>query len=524
MKRITGIIIAVIFICSGAYAQNILRWGDLGDGTYRNPVLNADYSDPDVIRVGDKFYMTASDFHFIGMQVLESDDLVNWKIISQVYDKFDFPGWDSNSNYAGGAWAPSIRYHDGKFWIFFCTIKDGLLMSTATDPKGPWSPLHCVENVEKWEDPCPFWDDDGQAYLGHSVHRAGPIIVHKMSPDGKRLLDKGETVYTGPVAEGTKWLKRNGYYYLIIPEGGVETGWQTVLRSRSIYGPYERQVVLEQGSTKINGPHQGALIDTPQGEWWFIHFQSVSPLGRVVHLQPAKWENDWLKIGEDYDGNGIGEPVGCYRIPNAHMESMSLKSPYLPQTSDDFNNKNTYWVGQKQTRLGLQWQWCHNPVPTAWSLDEREGWLTLHALKADSLKFCRNMLTQKVMGYHSEATTMMDCREITKGTCAGLLCIGKQFRGVGVCEEGIFTETNGERSIINGLRPETIYLRVTIDNDKNEYQFLYSVDGKEFLMAGEPFPMRNGSWKGTRIGLFCYNNISNGGKAMFDYFEYVILQ
>lgn len=499
-------------------AQDSLHWGDRGDGTYRNPILDADYSDPDVIRVGDKYYMVASDFHFIGMQVLESDDLVNWRIISQVYDRFDFPGWDSNKNYAGGAWAPSIRYHDGKFWVFFCTIKDGLFMSNALDPRGPWTPLHCVENIEKWEDPCPFWDDDGQAYLGHSVHRAGPIIVHKMSADGKRLLDNGKTVYRGPVAEGTKWLKRNGYYYLIIPEGGVSTGWQTVLRSKDIYGPYERQVVLEQGSTRVNGPHQGALVDTPCGEWWFIHFQSVSPLGRVVHLQPARWEDDWLRIGEDYDGNGIGEPVTTYRKPSL----ASTHGAFLPQTSDDFSGDSTYWIGQRQTHLSPQWQWNHNPVSTAWSLDERKGWLTLQALRADSLKFCRGMLTQKVMGYRSEATTIMDCREIKEGTCAGLLCMGKEFRGIGVCSEGIFIESNGKRSLISVTHPEVIYLRITIDNHDNCYQFMYSLDGNEYLVAGEPFTMRDGFWKGVRIGLFCYNTMGNGGKAQFDWFEYGI--
>ena len=171
-------------------------WGDQGDGSYRNPVLNADFSDPDVIRVGKKFYMVASDFHFIGMQVLESDDMVNWHYISQIYNRFDEPGWDDNQHYAGGSWAPAIRYHDGHFYVYFCTPDEGLYMSTATDAHGPWAPLHLVKRVKKWEDPCPLWDDDGQAYLGRSQHGAGPIIVHKMSADGRQLLDEGVTVYT----------------------------------------------------------------------------------------------------------------------------------------------------------------------------------------------------------------------------------------------------------------------------------------------------------------------------------------
>ena len=315
-----------------------LRWGDQGDGTYRNPVLNADFSDPDVIRVGKKYYMVASDFHFIGMQVLESDDMVNWRYVSQIYSRFDEPGWDSNEHYAGGSWAPAIRYHDGLFYVYFCTPDEGLFMSTAKDAHGPWCPLHLVKRVEKWEDPCPLWDSDGQAYLGRSQWGAGPIIVHKMSADGKQLLDDGVTVYTGPVAEGTKFMKRNGYYYLIIPEGGVGQGWQTVLRAKNIYGPYERKVVLEQGSTNINGPHQGALVDTapsdsPEGgeqTWWFYHFQETPVLGRVVHLQPVRWQDDWPLMGVDYDGNGVGEPVASWQKPISSMSPFSSMSSQAP--------------------------------------------------------------------------------------------------------------------------------------------------------------------------------------------------
>ena len=430
------------------------------------------------------------------MQVLESDDMVNWRYISQIYSRFDEPGWDENRHYAGGSWAPAIRYHDGLYYVYFCTPEEGLYMATAKDPHGPWSPLHIVKRVEKWEDPCPFWDDDGQAYLGRSRHGAGPIIVHKMSADGKQLLDDGVTVYTGPVAEGTKFLKRNGYYYLIIPEGGVGQGWQTVLRSRSIYGPYERRVVLEQGSTNINGPHQGALVDTPDGEWWFYHFQETPVLGRVVHLQPARWQDDWPLMGVDYDGNGIGEPVDAWRTP---LPSQPAELP----TDDDFSDKV----------LGLQWQWNHNPQDSHWSLSERKGWLTLHALPADSLKACRNMLTQKVVGYMSESTTQLT----VDGQCyAGLFCIGKQFRAIGLCPQGIYTEFGGQKQIVKSGKFIKLYLRVTNDCVQNRHQFWYSTDDIEFAPVGESFPMRAGYWKGIRIGLFCYGA---DGKAQFDFFR-----
>ena len=481
-------------------------WDDQGDGTYRNPVLCADFSDPDVVRVGGMYYMVASDFHFLGMQVLESADGVNWRYASQIYRRFDGPAWETMSRYAGGSWAPAIRYHEGTFYVYFCTPDEGLFMSTAKSAYGPWSPLHCVQHVEKWEDPCPFWDDDGQAYLGRSRHRAGPIIVHRMSADGRHLLDGGVTVYTGPVAEGTKFLKRNGYYYLIIPEGGVGTGWQTVLRSRNIYGPYERRVVLEQGLTRVNGPHQGALVEGEKGEWWFYHFQETPVLGRIVHLQPARWEDDWPVIGQDYDGNGIGEPVEQWKkpivsgIPYAGgVGKGSNGTPFTLQQSDDFEGT-----------MGLQWQWNHNPVDTHWSLTERTGWLTLRAMPADSLKLCRNQLTQKVVGYHTHATTLVELH----GDCrAGLLLSGKYFRAVGICREGIFVEADGVTIVRRG-RFKKAWLSVEMDAERNQHQFYYSLDGKRYEPAGEPFALKGGYWKGIRWGLFCYGH---GGQAQFDY-------
>ena len=564
MKRIALSFIIFHLSFSPAEAQR-LDWGDQQNGTYKNPVLNADYSDPDVIRVGDKYYMVASDFHFMGMQVLESDNLVNWQIVSQIYDRLDLPGWDQNAHYGGGSWTPAIRHHDGRFYVYFCTPDEGLFMSTATDAHGPWTALHCVKAVPKWEDPCPFWDDDGQAYLGRSQYGAGPIIIHRMSTDGRTLLDDGVTVYTGPVAEGTKFLKRDGYYYLIIPEGGVCCGWQTVLRSRSIYGPYEKRVVLEQGSTDVNGPHQGALVDTPDGTWWFFHFQETHPRGRVVHLQPARWTADgWPLIGVDIDGNGIGEPVETWTAPapsnlpqlgeaskvTSAAESGAATSPQLGGLrgagglgDDSFSaDHRLYWAGQQQRALGLEWQWCHNPVDSAWSLTERRGWLALHALPSPTLRQCRNMLTQKTVGYTSEATTRLDASALRNGDHAGLLCMGNRFMGIGVRREArhiiIYIEHDGQRTTIATCRKKTVYLRATIDSRSNQHQLSYSTDGHHFTPAGEPYALRMGSWKGSRVGLYCYHAVDQAqetagtvstpkataptGTAYFDFFHYDI--
>jgi beta-xylosidase len=492
--------------------ESVLPWGDQGNGTYVNPILCADYSDPDVIRVDNKYYMVASDFHFIGMQILESDDMVNWRIVTQVYNRFDLPGWDTNERYAGGSWAPAIRYHDGKFWIYFCTPHEGLFMTQAERPEGPWSPLHMVKAVWHWEDPCPFWDDDGKAYLGRSQHGAGPIIVHKMSADGRSLLDDGVTVYTGPVAEGTKFLKRNGFYYLSIPEGGVGTGWQTVLRAKNIYGPYEKRVVLEQGTTRVNGPHQGAIVDTPQGEWWFYHFQHDGALGRVVHLQPMWWHDDWPIIGVDIDRNGVGEPVAVWTKPNAAAnEGVSHMSPlvcngaekrHLPQTSDDFEN----------AVLSPQWQWNHNPDNNAWSLTEHKGQLTLHALPAENFFKARNTLTQKVMGYQSVATIAIDVSHMAEGARCGLACMGKTNELLGIANVNgqlqIYRGDGISENILSPLKGKRVFLRISFDMAAKQYRFAYSTDERRYTEIAQPFFVDFGNWKGVRLGIYHYQSSS----------------
>ena len=488
-------------------------WGDTEDGYYRNPVLLADYSDPDAIRFGDRYYMVASDFHFMGMQVLESGDLVNWRIVSQIYSRLDLPGWDANEHYSGGSWAPSIRYHDGLFYVYFCTPDEGLFMSTAPDPAGPWAPLHCVKSVFHWEDPCPFWDEDGQAYLGHSLWGAGPIIIHKMSPDGRELLDEGVTVYRGPVAEGTKIHKWNGTYYLSIPEGGVGGGWQTILRSGSLYGPYERKVVLETGSTRINGPHQGAIVDTPEGEWWFLHFQERNPLGRVVHLQPMRWEDGWPVMGEDFDGNGVGEPVACWKKPVSGHAGKRI----LPASSDDFRGETP----------GLQWQFNHNPQDDGWSLNRKRGSLAIDGLMAESFWKARNTLSQKLMGYRGSYTVRLDLKDLADGQRAGLACMGGSNYCLGIRQDSgnreLYVEKDGEILDSLALEVSAVWLRLSFDAEAPEggFAFLYSRDGERFDRFGDTFSARNGYWKGARPALYSYNTERKGGTAWFQDFVYV---
>lgn len=489
------------------------RWGDLGDGTFANPLILADYSDPDVIRVGNKYYMTCSEFHFMGMPILESDDMVNWKIIGQIFDHIELEKFEKMDGYGDGTWAPALRYHDGKFWMFVCMPNTGVYMSTADKPEGPWSPLYCMHEAQGWEDPCPLWDEDGKAYLGHSVLGGWPIIVHRMSPDGRRLLDDGVEIYRGPTAEGTKFFKKDGYYYLSIPEGGVSTGWQTVLRSKSIYGKYEGKRCLEMGTTPVNGPHQGALVDTPDGEWWFYHFQSHSPQGRILHLQPVTWQDGFPLIGKDYDGNGVGEPVKICQKPHTGVNV----APYAPQTSDNF----------RSTKLAPQWAWNHNPVNSHWSLTEKRGWLTLTALKADNLRQARNTLTQKSMGNTGEATVCIDFHGMAPGQRAGLAAMGNARYGAGVIIDAdgtprLYCEHEGDTQLAGPIPAGTkcVYAHLSIDDLKNEHRLSVSTDGEHFTPVGETFQEGDSDWKGYRIALYSYTTQDQGGKARFTDFQY----
>jgi beta-xylosidase len=481
-----------------------LPWGDQGDGTYRNPVLFADFSDPDVIRVGHDFYLIASDFHFVGMQVLHSRDLVNWSYIGQVFDRLEMGAkYDEMKGYAEGTWAPSLRFHKGTYYIYVCTPHDGLFSWTAKNPAGPWSKTITVKAVDAWEDPCPFWDDDGTAYLVHSRKGAGPLILHKLSDDGTRLLDDGVEIYRGPVAEGPKMFKRHGWYYISLPEGGVEKGGQTILRSSEIYGPYERRQVLRDGS-----PHQGGIVDLESGESWFIGFKSTGSFGRVSHLIPVSWgDDDWPVFGNE------GVTVASAKKPNVGGggpgAAAASTAQELPRHSDDFSGGE----------LGPQWQWNHNPVADAWSLGARPGWLRLRGLPAAELTLARNTLTQKIWGPAGEVTVKLDTSGLSDGQRAGFgFMSGKVFAPIGVLKTGTQATLYWGDTTGRVLEQGVLWLRGSYDGD--EARLSYSLDGVRFVDAPERVTLKFGQWKGARVTLFAYG--PGGGNADFDTFNYAL--
>ena len=518
------------------------EWGDQGDGTFKNPVLWADYNNLDVISAGDAFYMIAASHHFMGMPVLRSKDMVNWRLISRIYDhldlaaRYDEPG----QAYQHGTWAPAIRHHEGRFWVYVTTPVEGLLMTTAADAAGPWQPWRVVRAVADWEDPCPFWDDvegaggDGpngrKAYLVRSRLRAGPLIVQEMSWDGTRLLGAETTVATGPTLEGPKLHKRNGYYYLFAPEGGIDNGYQVVLRSRSILGPYEKRRILERGTTAVNGPHQGSWIDLSSGESWFYHFQQNQGWGRIAHLQPARWgTDDWPAIGVDLDGNGVGEPVAQAIKPDVG----GTFAIDVPQSSDEFDTPT----------LGLQWRWNHNPDAERWSLSERPGWLRLTArpllardgqdgatgapvrFTEDSLPFAYNTLVQLAMGKRASAITELDGSGMIEGQRAGITLFGQVYGWIGLVkangQTAVNANINGTYSPGPALSGSTVFLQARID-ENSEISFAYSLDGVNFTALGGRRLVGRTWFEGIKFGLFTYNPSAGpaGGQADFAGFRY----
>ncbi|MBN1360599.1 MAG: glycoside hydrolase 43 family protein [Sedimentisphaerales bacterium] len=505
---------------------------DNRDGTYQNPVLCADYSDPDVVRVGDDFYLTASSFNCVpGLPILHSKDLVNWEIIGHAIPRFADARFDT-PQHGNGIWAPSIRYHDGWFWVFVGDPDAGILMTKAKDPAGPWTPLHVVKEGKGLIDTCPLWDDDGNTYLVHAWanSRAGInsiLTVCRMSPDGTRLLDEGTMVYDGrngvaPTIEGPKFYQRNGYYYILAPAGGVKQGWQLALRSKNVFGPYEAKRVLEQGSTDINGPHQGAWVELDSGEHWFVHFQDRGAYGRVVHLNPIRWVDDWPLMGKDLDGNGVGEPVATFKKPNVGKAHPIT----TPVESDEFSSSD----------LGLQWQWHANPQAGWSSLTARPGWMRLFAIPtpdgATNLWPVPNLLLQKFPAPVFTATAKLDCGDLAVGAKAGLLVMGQSYACLSVektssslrltkrtCDDA----RGGDKETEDGsavLTAESVLLRVTVA-DGAVCRFSFSADGQTFATIGKPFTAQPGRWIGAKVGLFCLSGSDppEDAHADFDWFR-----
>ncbi|MFF5973809.1 family 43 glycosylhydrolase [Streptomyces sp. NPDC012769] len=491
------------------HAWHDLPTGDLGDGTYRNPVLAADWSDPDVVRVDDDFYLTASSFgRAPGLPLLHSRDLVNWTLIGHALERLRPEAAFAAPRHDAGVWAPSLRHHDGRFWIFWGDPDHGIFQVNAPSVRGPWSEPHLVKAGRGLIDACPLWDEEsGEAYLVHAwaKSRAGfnnRLTGHRMSPDGTRLLDAGTTLVDADripgwfTLEGPKLYRHDGWFWILAPAGGVATGWQGAFRSRSFTGPYEERVVLSQGDTPVNGPHQGGWVRTPRGEDWFLHFQQRGAHGRVVHLQPMRWDADgWPVLGRD------GAPVLVHPKPD-----LPAQPPSAPAHDDRFPGG----------RFGRQWQWTANPA---------EGWTVGHAGDGlrltcgrtellDDLRALPQILTQRMPARACavEVELDLDARATAPGARAGLVVLGDAYSWIGLAREGDgsvrlvhrFAPANADRERDAAPSLPAPEGRASLRIELTAYaRCRFAADtGGGFVPLGQEFAATPWRWVGALLGLF----------------------
>lgn len=504
---------------------------DNGDGTYKNPIVYADYSDPDVCRVGDDYYMTSSSFNCVpALPILHSKDLVNWTLINHAVKRFPDEYYNV-VQHGNGVWAPSIRYHDGWFYIYWGDPDRGIYMVKTQDPKAEWSRPILVKKAAGNIDSCPLWDDDGKVYLVHGFanSRAGVsdiLQVQELTPDGATVTRNRKVVINGypdnKTLEGPKFYKRKGYYYIFAPAGGVAEGWQMVFRSKNVYGPYESKKVLAQGNTDINGPHQGGYVEMDDGDGWFIHFQEVQPYGRILHLQPVHWKNGWPVMGEDPDKDGTGQPVLTHKKPKIKTDQPIT----TPRESDDFSSET----------LGLQWQWQANYYSNWYDLKAADGKLRLQSVytpgTGNSIWTAPNLLLQKLPAPSFTATTKLNVSGLLENERAGLTIMGKDYAvlsmkakgngytlSYGVCEDAFGGKPEQKKKSVDMDNPQ-VWLRVQM-KEGGMCQFFFSKDGKAFTEIGAPFQAVEGRWIGTKVGIFAHSTSETGvnGYADFDWFK-----
>lgn len=525
---------------------NAQGWNaDLGNGKYKNPILHVDYSDPDVCAGKEGYYMTASSFNSSpGLPILHSKDLVNWKLIGYALQNQVPVEHFQTVRHGDGVWAPSIRYHDGEYYIYWGDPDFGIQMVKTKDPAGTWEDPVLVKAGKGYIDTCPFWDEDGKAYLSYAFagSRASVktvLMLSELTPDGTKLIGNPAMVFDGhnghTTVEGSKMYKRDDYYWIMAPAGGVKPGWQLAMRSKNVWGPYEYKVVLHQGDTKMNGPHQGGYVETPNGDGWFIHFQDRWAYGRVVNLQPVTWKDGWPIMGKDTNNDGIGEPLMEWIKPN-----VGKSYPATPLvSSDEFNSH----------QFGLQWQWQANQNPGEhWGWPSANlGFMRLNCIPrpADikTMWMMPNLLLQKFPGANFTTTAKLSFENNPDAgeSSTGLIVFGEDYSYIAI-EQGkdgslklvqrlmkdARTSKDGETEIASiPIDQKKVYFRTKVEMLQNiepfdaKVTFYYSTDGKIFKAFGKVFKPSAGRWVGAKIGLFAMGtkSINDSSYADYDWFR-----
>ena len=540
----------------GLSAQGKSWTADNGNGTFTNPLFYDEFSDPDILRVGDDYYLAGTTMHTVpGLVILHSKDLVNWENISYCFDRFDFPDdafslKNHQEIYGQGVWAPAIRYANGQFYVFTNINGKGLQCYTAKDIRGPWKHHNMQGRIY---DLSVLFDDDGKIY---AIHGYGEVKCTELKPDMSGPIEETERTIIpegNAVGEGHHMYKINGMYYLISTDY-KPNGRTLCSRSKSIWGPYETITItadetfgyhaasltqvpkdskyrigedgtkfgipeVDKDATACTNIHQGGIVEDQSGQWWALLMMDFHSIGRTVTLAPITWKDGWPMLG--LEGN-LGRAPRTWLKPSISSPSSisSASSPSSPyERSESFDNKV----------LGRIWQWNHNPDDSKWSL--KNGRLRLQAMPAEQLMWARNTLTQRVIGPTSVATVELYIRGMKDGDVAGLGNINVPCSWIGIVKDG-------KRSILRCFEQATndtidtpltsltskIYLRMVGDYDHDRAHYEYSLDGKAFKQLGREMPLSYQliSFQGSRHALFAFNHKGqNGGYAEFDNFTVV---
>ena len=540
-----------LFFALTASAQPKSWTADNGNGTFTNPLFYDEFSDPDILRVGDDYYLAGTTMHTVpGLVILHSKDLVNWENISYCFDRFDFNDdafalKNHKEIYGQGIWAPCIRHANGQFYVYSNVNGKGLQCYTSKDIRGPWKHHNMQGRIY---DLSVLFDDDGKIY---AIHGYGEVKCTELKPDMSGPIDETERTIIpegNAVGEGHHMYKINGMYYLISTDY-KPNGRTLCSRSKSIWGPYETITItadetfgyhaasltqvprgekyrighdgtkfgipeVDKDATACTNIHQGGIVEDQNGQWWALLMMDFHSIGRTVTLAPITWKDGWPMLG--LEGN-LGRAPRTWFKPNIPSAALSQQQPHAPyERSENFNGK----------QLGRIWQWNHNPEEKMWSL--RNGRLRLNTMPAEQLMWARNTLTQRVIGPTSVATVELYTKGMKDGDVCGLGNINVPCSWIGIVKEGkkytlrwFEQAKNDTLDMPVGMSDGKIWLRCIGDYDNDQAQYAYSTDGKSFHNVGRMMPLSYQliSFQGSRHALFAFNKKGkNGGYAEFDNF------
>ncbi len=537
------------FLCAAMSLSSLAQtksWtADNGNGTFTNPLLYDEFSDPDILRIGDDYYLAGTTMHTVpGLVILHSRDLVNWENISYCFDRFDFDDdafslKNGKEIYGQGIWAPCIRYNDGKFYLYSNVNGKGLQCFVSDKIEGPWKHINMKGNIY---DLGVIFDDDGKVY---AIHGYGEVKCTELKPDMSGPVEGTERVIIpngSAIGEGHHMYKIDGMYYLISTDYRPN-GRTLCSRSKSIWGPYETRVITADETfgyhaapmTRIKGRimpdghpvgidpadpdktaasniHQGGIVSTPDGEWWALLMMDFHSLGRTVTLAPITWDDGWPMIG--LPGNLGRSPRTWLKPSTPGRDSVTPHAAY--DRNDDFNGKS----------LKRIWQWNHNPDDKMWSL--KNGKLRLNTMPAEQLMWARNTLTQRAIGPESVTTVELDTRHMKNGDVCGLGNINVPCSWAGIVKEDGKTVLRWFQQLDNDtidtpveLKEGKIWLRFIGDFDNDKGRYAYSVNGSDFKDLGHEMTLSYQliTFQGARLSLFAFNKDGkNGGYAEFDNF------